>query len=269
MLQVFDLGRPGKNPFITLKLGKTRRSKDGQKGRASALASSTALNLLAVGTYSPGSVYLYDARAQSSPTAAVIVTGTCVAGHGKSHSRKKRHVFQHHSSTDNGFDFSSAKVRWFQSRTRCGVTQLEFCESGHSLYSSSRRSNAVLQWDLRKISQSNYCPGVASFETDNETNQRIEFSLHDGHIFIGGRDKCIRIYNCRTSEETVGRMDGFQDAVNGVSLATLGERTLLASSTGSRHFRLESDFDSHRQDEPKQANCGAVQLHEVKLKVSL
>lgn len=263
MLQIFDLSRPGRDASTTLKLGKTRRSKDGQKGLVSALASSSVLNLLAVGTYSPGSIYLYDARAQTTPVAQITISGTCVVGHGKSHSRKRKH-FLRNDDADGAFDFSAAKVKWFQSRARGGVTQVDFSGDDYSLYSSSRRSNAILQWDLRKISTSSFCPGIASFETDNDTNQRIEFSLHRDQLFVGGRDNCIRIYNCKTSEQAIGRMDCFQDAVNGVSVASLGEKMLLASSTGSRHFPSESDFDEEEPNQLPTSSTGAVQLHEIR-----
>lgn len=266
MLQIFDLSRPGKDPSTTLKLGKTRRSKDGQKGLVSALSSSPVSNLLAVGTYSPGSIYLYDTRAETYPIAEMIVSGTCIVGHGKSHSRKRKHALLCKDDRSDGAFFSAAKVKWFQSRARGGVTQVEFSDNGYYLYSSSRRSNAILQWDLRRIPASSFCPGIASFETDNNTNQQLEFSLHKDHIFVGGRDNCVRIYDCNASEEAVGIMDCFQDAVNGVSVASLGEKMLMASSSGSRHFPSESDFDTEGQNQSNLNITGSVQLHEIKLK---
>jgi hypothetical protein len=198
MVHVFDVNRPGRDSSTVLKLGKTRRSKDGQKGLVSTVRYSESLGVLAVGTYSPGSIYLYDLRSYSkSPAAEVIMTGTCVAGHGKnSHGRKRKHfastagdlLGDGDDDDDNGvLDFSAAKVQWYRSRVRGGVTQLEFDDdkdindsngitfSGECnyLFSTSRRANAILQWDLRKLSSSTFCPGVASYETDNDTNQRI------------------------------------------------------------------------------------------------
>jgi WD40 repeat protein len=100
-IQVFDTAMPGREPSAKLRLGKTRRSSDGQKGLISAIAfpsstdDSANPHLFAVGTYSPGSIYIYDDRASPSPVANVILnTGVCIVGHGKSFARKKRRFLQ-------------------------------------------------------------------------------------------------------------------------------------------------------------------------------
>ena len=265
-LQIFDLARPGRDSLVTLKLGKTRKSTDGQKGLVSALPYSPYHNLIASGTCSPGSIYLYDARAQSTPSQEVVISGNCIVGHGKSHSRKRKHFV----SDEEGV-FSSAKVKWFQSRAVKGVTQLEFSDDGTSLYSLSRRSNAVIQWDLRKLSTSSHCPGLASFETDNSTNQRLEFTLHQNHLYVGGRDRCVRVYDCHQSSEEVAILNGdFDSAVNGVSVTSLGGKTILASSTGTRCFPSESDYDDDENDDIEvkssstmQAASSTVSMHEL------
>ena len=117
MIHLFDLNRPGRDAAAIFKLGKTRRSKDGQKGLVSALASSSSLNVLAVGTYSPGSIYIYDLRAQPTEVAEIRVTGVRVFGHGsKSHcSRKRKHFVCNEDveRDDDGvsqLDFSAAKA---------------------------------------------------------------------------------------------------------------------------------------------------------------
>ncbi len=276
MLQIFDLNRPGRDPTIVLKLGKTRRSKDGQKGLVSSLTvEKIQQNLLAVGTYSPGSIYLYDLRTQSAPVSEIIVDGTCIAGHGKAHSRKRKHfghsgvVLDDEDNDDNInnnkntsiLNFSAAKIQWYHSRARGGVTQVEFSLNGQYLFSASRRSNAVLQWDLRRLSSSSFCPGIASYPTCNDTNQRLGFALDD-RLWIGGQDKCVRIYNLDGS--MVDTMDGFEDAVNGVSIHTAGERTLMATAVGSRRFPSEQDWD---EDCPHHAadasNSGWFSLSEI------
>lgn len=286
-LQVFDLGRPGRDPLVTLKLGKTRRSSDGQKGLVSALAFSQHKQLIGVGTYSPGSIYLYDSRAQSTPVSQIIVSGTCVVGHGKSHSRKRKHYCHHGGeggcgSSDGdgaaGNFFASAKVKWFQSRARRGVTQLEFSEEGASsyMYSLSRRSDAVIQWDLRKLSQrqpsSRRPPGIASFETTNDTNQRLEFALHKDHLFVGGQDNCVRVYDCGNPNEAgavamLNNNDYFDDSVNGLSVTSFAGKTIMASATGSRHFSTQSDYDDDDdqggQSSSLPAPSGVVSIHEL------
>lgn len=267
MLQIFDVCRPGREASSILKMGKTRRSKDGQKGLVSALASSCSnSNILAVGTYSPGSIYLYDLRAQSTPAAEIVISGNCVVGHGQSHSRKRKHFVD--PDEDDLLNFSAAKVKWYQSRARSGVTQLEFSNNDYQfLYSASRRSNAILQWDLRRLSSSSFCPGIASYETDSDTNQRLEFAVKDDYIWVGGRDKCIRVYNQKKSgKELFDQLDIFPDAVNGVSLASIGEKTLLAAACGSRHFPSDEDWDKEDPHQPPaKMSPGSLRLLDVKM----
>eukprot|EP00934_Nitzschia_sp_Nitz4_P002358 Nitzschia sp. Nitz4//scaffold12_size214221//188803//190141//NITZ4_001533-RA/size214221-augustus-gene-0.37-mRNA-1//-1//CDS//3329535119//2358//frame0 len=246
MLHIFDLNRPGRDSSVVLKLGKTRRSKDGQKGIISALASSE--SLLAAGTFAPGSLYLYDQRAQSTPVSEITISGTCIAGHGKGHSRKRKHfVFasDEQENDETTMDFSAAKVQWYHNRARTGVTQVEFSTDGNYLFSASRRSGAILQWDLRRVSSassSSFCPGVASFPTCNDTNQRLDFVLVDNHLWVGGTDQSIRVYDTETTS-LVHRINSYPDAVNGLSIATIAGKKYLASATGSRKFPSDSCWD--------------------------
>jgi hypothetical protein len=255
MLQVFDVNRPGRYAVSTLKLGKSRRSKDGQKGLVSSLAYSQPNGVVAVGTYSPGSIYLYDLRTHTnSPDGQIIMmndAGNCIAGHGKSHRRKRKHFTTDDENGDDSMmiDFSAAKIQWYQNRTRSGVTQMEFHgDDGQYLFSTSRRSNTIVQWDLRKLSESSYCPGIANYDVPNETNQRIGFGLHQNKLWTGGTDKCIRTYNLK-DQSLVQKIDGFSDCVNDVSLFGDGTRnpSMMAVSIGTRHFPTIDDWD---QDDP-------------------
>jgi len=301
LLHIFDINRPGRehSPPI-LKLGKTRRSKDGQKGLVSAMAYSESRGVIAIGTYSPGSIYLYDLRTYSKSAVAEVVMSSststsfggsvCVVGHGKrekkNNNKRKRFVPTTMCDDNNGSSnnitnttFSAAKKQWYCTRTRGGVTQVEFDDSGngHYLFSTSRRSNAILQWDLRKISSSSYCPGIASFETDNDTNQRIEFQIYGDQIWTGGRDGCVRVYSHRKSTSEISpllaKFDGFRDCVNGISLhsdstidtqqlesnmhdessdncddedcnSSSVKKSLLAVAIGSRQFPSDKDWES-------------------------
>jgi len=313
LLHIFDINRPGRehSPPI-LKLGKTRRSKDGQKGLVSAMAYSESRGVIAIGTYSPGSIYLYDLRTYSKSAVAEVVMSSststsfsgsvCVVGHGKrekkNNNKRKRFVptimgddnngsSNNITNTDNdlssyssSMNFSAAKKQWYCTRTRGGVTQVEFDDSGngHYLFSTSRRSNAILQWDLRKISSSNYCPGIASFETENNTNQRIEFQVYGDQLWTGGRDGCVRVYSHRNSTSEISpllaKIDGFRDCVNGISLhsestidtqllvskmndegsnntsddkdrnSTNVKKSLLAVAIGSRQFPSDNDWEN-------------------------
>jgi len=301
MLHIFDINRPGRehNPPI-LKLGKTRRSKDGQKGLVSAMAYSDDRGVIAVGTYSPGSIYLYDLRTYSkSPQAEVVMSSStstpfggsalCVVGHGKrgkkikikkrkrsipvslgentndynynnSNSSNSQSAAENSSETSSSINFSAAKRQWYSTRSRGGVTQIEFDDTsnGNYLFSTSRRANAILQWDLRKISSLNYCPGIASFETANDTNQRIEFQVVGDKIWTGGKDKSVRVYSHQRYSNTkeggpllVAKIDGFRDCVNGIALhrdSASENKQLLWPNVN------DTDFDDNDNDDDKNYN---------------
>lgn len=304
VLYVFDPARPGHSTDVAtvVRLGQTRRSTDGQKGLVSALASTTSSNgqYLAVGTYAPGSIYLYDWRmAGSSQT--VLSSGEhhnslCIVGHGRNFARKKR---PRHTSSGGGGGiittgtatanttlsqstslptdqfFQQAKSEWFQRRAQGGVTQLQFCPMrDHILYSASRRADCILMWDLRVLSdltpplnssnntnaQLQYRPvqGLGSFATQSQTNQRLEFDVsHDGQrLFVGGMDKCVRIYDTQ-SGTLVHQIKDLEDSANGVSFAQLSNhhsndvrssQAYLAVATGSRRF-LTGDPGSGSDDD--------------------
>jgi len=252
LLHVFDVNRPGRDHAPPLlKLGKTRRSKDGQKGLVSAMAYSEHKGVIAVGTYSPGSIYLYDLRASTKSGVSEIVLSSaastcnggtvCLSGHGKKARTNKRKRFATNDDENDtvGMNFSAAKLQWYQSRTRGGVTQVEF-ESDNYLFSTSRRSNAILQWDLRKMGSSNFCPGIASFETNNETNQRIEFCLQGDQIWTGGLDGNVRVYSHKKPKDHLLAKLEFGDCVNGISLHPDMDGQTLEKS--SRNAQLEKLF---------------------------
>jgi WD40 repeat protein len=260
MIQVFDTAIPGRDAS-TLRLGKTRRSKDGQKGICSALSfpsgsnnvfGSTKSNIFAVGTYSPGSIYIYDDRRPSGdPAGTVLNGGMCVVGHGKGFTRKKRRFADTNDETqnDNGNEediFSMAKVNWYQNRARGGITQLEWSpNSDFYLYSASRRSDAILAWDMRVLTGSESHPvrGIMSFPRQSDTNQRLEFDLsEDGnHLYTASQDQTVKIYDTRNSN-LIKTIDSFNHVVNGVSVQKdLNGVEILAVATGSRIFKENYD----------------------------
>ena len=316
LLHVFDLAVPGRVSTV-LRLGKTRRSSDGQKGIVSAVATKNAStttttsagnnNLLCVGTYSPGSIYLYDTRSGNLPT-GTILEGMSLVGHGKGHFRRKRRFAsisseqqeQQSSSTDRDDNnntststqsiFSQARAKWFQSRAQGGITQLQFApnsdNSDYYLYSASRRSDAVLLWDLRMLSgnseyQSEPLRGIRSFATQADTNQRLQFDVDRSgrRIYIGGLDARVRCYDTSTGklegilgEEEDGSSSIFDQAVNGVSLCNTGAdgsqqetSNRLVAATGERQFPSEHDLDQDAvecQNVPGKLHLLQLQEHE-------
>ena len=284
-IAVFDTSIPGREGQI-LRLGKTRRSADGQKGIPSAIAfpkcsdGNGPSNVFAIGAYSPASIYIYDDRTATGPAGTIVLHGgLTVVGHGKAFSRKKRR-FTNASDTNNAGEqeenwFSSARVNWFQSQARGGVTQLMWAPPASSnpyvLYSASRRSNAVLSWDVRMLScdKRNAHPvcGLKSYARSGDTNQRIGFDLsNDGSKLItGSTEGVVKIYDTTTSSldyEFEAENNQRKDAVNGVSFMTIGSQQLLAVAVGSRQLADESDEDFEDED-PTTKFQAALQLYTI------
>ena len=76
VLHIFNAAVPGRDSTV-LRMGKTRHSSDGQKGLVSSLASTPDARYFAVGTYAPGSIYVYDDRAGNFSDHTVL-NGLCV-----------------------------------------------------------------------------------------------------------------------------------------------------------------------------------------------
>jgi len=315
-IAVFDTSLPGREGMIA-RLGKTRRSHDGQKGIPSALAfpkcegAGGPSNVFAVGTYSPASIYIYDDRMSNGykPAGTIVLHGgLTVVGHGRKFSRKKRR-FGQAGTTDNQGDgeeekeeeslFSSARVNWFQSRARGGVTQLTWAPTASSnpytLFSASRRSNTVLSWDVRALSgkdlngdaSSRPICGLTSYARDGDTNQRLEFELDETgrKMFVGcgASESCVKIYDVRSGalEDTIkveaNRNGQCMDAVNGVSYFPLLNghgigaqkyKGLLTVAVGSRRFdeQYSDDEDGNGVREVVEERPGALQLYAFKKK---
>ena len=274
-IAIFDVGIPGREGVIA-RLGKTRRSKDGQKGIPSALAfpkygesGGGPNNVFAVGTYSPASIYIYDDRTNIPASEIVLHGGLAVVGHGRAFAKKKRRFEQMDTPDGEGDEddniFSSARARWFQSRARGGVTQLSWAPplstNPYLLYSASRRSNAVLSWDLRALSSlgTPVC-GLQSFARDGDTNQRLEFdiNLEGNTIFVGcgSSEGVVKIYDTTSGklQNTLQVFDedsGYRDAINGVSYLSYhggsNNNGLLAVSVGSRTFDEPDDEVSNAE----------------------
>ena len=230
-IHVFDVARPGKDSLCCYKLGRTRRSQDGQKGLVSSIGcADTSSNVLAVGTYSPGSIFLYDTRVSGPDEVAVVLNGgVSVMGHGR---RVKR--FASVDDEDKNDIFSVAKSRWLQKRVHAGVTQLQFLQQDHMLLSATRKSDAVVRWDIRMMTTPEHATrsisGVMSYSVNHQTNQRMRFHCHEDVLHVGDLEGNIKVY-CVSSGELI---DSFKssDVVNGVSVHT----DFVAVSRGERTF---------------------------------
>ena len=120
-IAIFDTSIPGREGMIA-RMGKSRRSNDGQKGIPSAIAfpkthqqpinnndgsnviiASGPSNVFAIGTYSPASIYIYDDRMSNvafNPAGTIILSsGVAVVGHGRAFSRKRRRFVDDNSTT--------------------------------------------------------------------------------------------------------------------------------------------------------------------------
>lgn len=278
MIQIFDSARPGKFG-CTLQLGKTKRSSDGQKGLVSALSfntssSSSPNSLVAVGTYAPGTIYIYDFRQACQQPAGTIWAGSCVVGHGKKHSKKRRRptttTTDNHSMTgtndeddDDTMLFSAAKAQWYGQRVQRGITQLQFDADG-KLYSASRNSDAVLVWDVRMLSgypeyRSLPVRGYTNYAANLHTNQRLEFALDDAssRLWVGGCDGEVNVYDTSSDSGSVVKplytlaVPGCNgDAVNGLSYNATYD--MLAVAKGSRRFPSEEYYND------EQNNCNTA-----------
>jgi WD40 repeat protein len=112
------------------------------------------------------------------------------------------------------------------------------------------------------------CPirGIASYATCNVTNQRLEFDFdeHGRRIFLGGHDRCVRIYDVQ-SGKLLEKLHGLEDVANGISYTSSGvlNSGLLAVAVGARRFPEDND-DEHEDDGGVVINVpGSIQLYKV------
>ena len=103
-------------------------------------------------------------------------------------------------------------------------------QNDYLLYSASRRSDAVVAFDMRMLTGDSSHPiqGVASYARDSDTNQRLEFDFDsDGkRMFVGSQDCSVKVYDTWTGK-LVDSIEGFDDAVNGVSFSSQNDRFFI------------------------------------------
>ena len=258
MIYAFDVTRPGRDPTCLYKLGKTRHSKDGQKGLVSALTFVPSMpNVFVVGTYSPGSIYLYDQRCSESVT--VLYDGLCLVGHGKRQKHHKRRFVSSDTDVDNDW-LSNAKQEWYKRREvhQSGITQLT-SSSSLLLYSACRRSHSIQVWDLRQMSST-----ITSYPQYNPTNQRLEFHLSEDTIYITNADRTVTMYHTNISSSTETKkpfhtVEGFMDTTNGVSYHS----SYLAIGVGSRRFHQQTDSSDDDVSVEEEKASGSLELYSL------
>ena len=117
-------------------------------------------------------------------------------------------------------------------------------QNDYLLYSASRRSDAVLAWDMRMLTGDATHPirGIAAYSRDSDTNQRLEFDIDDDgkRLFVASQDRSVKIFDT-SSGDLLNTIDGFRDAVNGISYSKVNGRELLAMATGARRFEDNDD----------------------------
>ena len=261
---MFYTAIPGRE-YDTLRLGKSRQSKDGQKGIVSSIsfrhkADMGCANVFAVGTYA-GSIYIYDDRIPSSVAADIVIQGSCVVGHGKNRNRfreKKLKDLEEESIV------TVAKSKWFDKTASGGITQLTWSHDDNYLFSAARRSNQIICWDIRCLSSQEYVPmrGVMSYERCGETNQRIGFDIHKDIIFVGSCDNEIKVYDVKSGicESKIK----YDDIINDVSYcANYG---LLVASTGGRRFNFYDSSDEEEANYFRYMDTpGVLQIYQHKI----
>lgn len=226
-LHLFDAGRPGR-PLAVLPLAPTRRSREGQRGPASALAfRQDDSRLLAVGSFA-GTVGLYDLRMPEEAARVLLLAGP-------------------HEE---------------------GITQVAFSPDGWGLVSAARKEATLISWDLRtgspaygygprhsRTNQRLYFaidPSQATLLSGDQAGNLLQFRLQlatEGQSL--GEDVA-------QAQAPIATAKVASDVVSSVSV-TIRHPDLIAITTGQRHFDVASgsdDDDADDNDRPGELDAG-------------
>ena len=223
-LHLFDAGRPGR-PLAVLPLAPTRRSRDGQRGPASALAfRQDDSRLLAVGSFA-GTVGLYDLRMPEDAARVLLLAGP----------------------------------------HREGVTQVAFAPDGWALVSAARKEETLISWDLRSGSPAyGYGPRPSRtnqrlyFAIDASRSVLLSGD-QDGNLLqfplrsVGEEGRLAE--DAAHPQAPIATAKAANDTVSSVSV-TAHHPDLIAITAGQRHFGpLPADSDDDdRQEEGAERN---------------
>jgi len=180
-VKIFRTDLPGRTS-ISSKTVTCKKSRNGQRGIISAIAASDAFDQVwAAGSYS-GSIYLYDDRTARNVAefaeAELPVSSVRTMEGMKVNSNKNRKAIQ---NGDMNLDdmMASVKNEWYEKNVNSGITQLKWGEntSEYSLFSSSRRGDGIVVWDMRMLTGGETGPTpVRAFARDGDTNQTLQVS---------------------------------------------------------------------------------------------
>ena len=279
-LRVVDLSRfgdKGGERIMRLRGDEKRKSKkrkkggggggNFQKGILSAISFSSR-GLFAVGTYS-GSVHLYDERVNNNNSYNTNNSGVGkIENIGQGSLKVNKHVQiasidDDDDDDDKDYDmFSAGRKAAFSrlissvTKNPKGISQLKFLENGYELVSASRKDDAVVLWDIRKLGQQQQReqPATRVFMRDaGNTNQKLEFDVceNSNRLFCGCAGGEVRVWDLNLGENTGGGKGkaegevwcdtgGKAGAANGVSIVD----GRLAVCTGERATHTDSDTDS-------------------------
>ena len=301
-VRVFDVERPGRD-CAALRTSSARKRMDGQKGILSVVQPAEALNVVAAGSYAgsiylyderdragcvggimPAAVGEdggIDRGLVGGGGGVRLLEGMKVNSASSLGSKKRRRgegagpcalLDSEEADATNDAPFSAvadaARSRFYRNATSGGVTGLRWSPAGGTensflLYSASRRSDAVVAWDVRfltcSVSGASARP-VASYYRSGNTNQRLDFDLspNGDTLFVGGLDGRVLIYDtgCGGAEGCAkGEIGGIGDAANGVSVIGEGgggKGLAVAVAVGQRHYEIVGCSD----DEDGGGGCG-------------
>lgn len=268
-------------------------------------------NIIAVGSRNPSSIYLYDERVGSYAVGDVLMTGnsSVLLGYGKNHGKKRvnnRHTknvvkkpkksqslqFNNEvalseikqnintiiekDESDSGDEcfISKAKHKWYEHTAKgTGISQLSFDPNNtFMLYSSARRSDAIVAWDLRMMGSPNK---TSLFETyfgrEGNTNQKLHFHV-DGNrrLYATNLDHSVKIYDCQNGN-LIEEIVGLENVPNGVSVIPDPKdesSSIMAVSLGTRRFDNEyedtDDEEGENQTPTYVPPSGSIQFLSMK-----
>jgi hypothetical protein len=135
-----------------------------------------------------------------------------------------------------------------------GVTHVLYSRDGWRVYAGARKSNEILCWDLRTMSDQPLHRYLRAPTVDykDTTNQRIEFDFHPSgrYLITGSQSGQIYVYDTNNPDSHLSPspFSTHKDTVNGVSVhPTL---PLVAFSTGQRKFEIGGDtYDDVSSDD--------------------